>query len=201
MQTSSRPSFITALGSTRIPPPVHRPLPTSTSIASASIRSSSILITNAAGANRERVLSNAATYVPVAPKLDRHPVRGLVHLGVEARPGDVDEAPAHGAGGDLDHVEVRGLRIGEQRDRGIELPRADPLGEVVTRAGRQRGQGRAGARAEDAVRRERHRAVAAEGCHDPRAALGGLASEPLHVGTGLRDADLVRHAQPVQSPT
>src|SRR5919108_2975950 len=72
-QTSRRPSFITALGRTFIPPPVQRPFPISTSIPSTWSRSSPTSIENDAGENRDSVLIKATRYVPVAPTRIRMP--------------------------------------------------------------------------------------------------------------------------------
>ena len=196
MHTSSSPSFMIAFGRTFIPPPVQRPLPTSTSIASSSIRSSSTWIVNDAGENLESVFSNATTYVPVAPSLTVIPF--AVSFTSESKPAPAMlmkfllDRPRR----DLDHVEVDGLRVGEQLDRGVELPGSDPLGEVVSGPGGERRQCRAGA--EDAVGGERDGPVATERRHDLRSTLGRDASESLDVGAGFRDTDLVRQPEPVQ---
>ena len=168
---SRSPSFITASGSTRIPPPVHRPLPTSTSIASVSIRSSSTLIDERRRREPRERLQHCGDVRAGRAELDRHAVRGLVHLGVESGAGDVDEAPADGTGGDLDHVEVRGLRVGEQRDRGVELPGADRPSRSrrrCRREGRRAPRRSRGGRSRRARRSRRRRGRPRSSCHPRR---------------------------------
>ncbi len=197
MQTSSRPSLITASGSTCIPPPYERPLPTTTSIASSSIRS--LVDRDLVGGGRRTAqrLQDGGDVRAGGAELHRHRVRRLVHLRVEPGAGDVHEAPARRAGGDLDDVQVarsRARRGAGSRRRASPAPIAFAKSSPVPAgSGGERRAASPGARSPRARRCRRRRAPPRS-----RAPSGRLPREPLEVGRRLRDADLVGDPERLQ---